>query len=103
MVNARFVRPMDLGMLLPLAKRCRLLVTVEENNMHGGFGSGVVELLSQQLGEAMPRVRIIGLPDKFLEHGSNRELRERYGLSAAGVTATVLREVESAEQRLKIV
>jgi len=102
-VNARFVRPMDAGMLLSLAKRCRLLVTVEENTVRGGFGSGVVEHLSQQMGEAMPRVRIIGLPDKFLEHGSNRELRERYGLSPAGVSAAILREVESAEQRLKIV
>jgi 1-deoxy-D-xylulose-5-phosphate synthase len=102
-VNARFVRPMDAGMLLSLAKRCRLLVTVEENVACGGFGSGVVEYLSQKMGDAMPRVRIIGLPDKFVEHGGNRELRERYGLSAIGVTAAVLCEQESAEQRLKIV
>ena len=102
-VNARFIRPMDEKMLCDLAKHVPLIVTVEENVPKGGFGSGVVEILTQQLGSAMPRVRIIALPDRFIEHGSQKELRKRCGLNAESIATSVAECLSQVEPKLKIV
>ncbi len=102
-VNARFIRPMDEKLLTALARRASLIVTVEENTAAGGFGGGVVEFLSQRLGSAAPRVRIIGLPDRFVEHGSQKELRARCGLDAASIASRVADSLSQAEPKFKIV
>jgi 1-deoxy-D-xylulose-5-phosphate synthase len=102
-VNARFIRPMDEKMLCVLAKRVPLIVTVEENVSKGGFGGGVVEILSQRLGSAMPRVRIIALPDRFIEHGSQKELRARCGLDAESIASCITDCLSQVEPKLKIV
>jgi 1-deoxy-D-xylulose-5-phosphate synthase len=62
-------------------------VTLEENVLAGGFGSAVLELLCEA-GVNVPVLRI-GLPDKFIEQGSQAELRARYGLDAKGIAAAV--------------
>jgi 1-deoxy-D-xylulose-5-phosphate synthase len=96
-VNARFVKPLDRGLILELAQRIGKVVTVEENALAGGFGSGVLELLEDAGLNSVP-VRRIGIPDRFVEHGSQEMLRNYYGLDAAGIARTCL-EFLSARER----
>ena len=87
-VNARFVKPLDRDLILGAARRTGCLVTVEENTLHGGFGSAVLELLEE---EAMSGVRVkrLGIPDRYIEQGSQGQLRKDLGLDAAGIAGTV--------------
>lgn len=78
-INPRFVKPMDRDVLASYAKRAAVIVTFEDHVLMGGFGSAVIEALSEmQL--AVPVVRI-GWPDRFIEHGKVEQLRARYGIS----------------------
>ncbi len=83
-LNARFAKPLDRARLLPLARRCAGLVTVEEHAGPGGFGSAVLELLAQE-GLNLP-VRCLALADEVAEHGSTAETA---GLDAAGIVRRV--------------
>ncbi len=82
-VNCRFVKPMDTKLAKIADSFARILV-VEENIRQGGFGSAVLEMLND-LGVADVIVKRLGFPDKFIEHGSVKELREIYGLNAKGI------------------
>ena len=86
-VNSRFIKPLDMQLLLDCASRVQVVVTVEENVLHGGFGSAVLEALSEH-GSRVPVVRL-GIPDLFIEHGSQKLLRARYGIDAEGIAAAV--------------
>jgi len=86
-VNARFVKPLDTEMVLGLARKVRAIITVEENVLQGGFGSAVIEAL-QDAGNTV-RVHRIGIPDKFIEQGTQKQLRLTYGLDAEGIAAAV--------------
>jgi 1-deoxy-D-xylulose-5-phosphate synthase len=86
-VNMRFVKPLDADLVLELAATHTLLVTVEDNAVAGGAGSGVNELLAAA-GLAC-RVLNLGLPDRFLEHGGRDELLAEVGLDAAGIECSV--------------
>ena len=77
-VNARFVKPLDETLILELAHTHGALVTVEENVAAGGFGAGVLELLSRH-GLATP-VRVLGIPDRLFEQASQQRLRDLAGL-----------------------
>jgi 1-deoxy-D-xylulose-5-phosphate synthase len=87
-VNARFVKPLDAELILKLAQETGRIVTVEENAIQGGFGSAVLELLQAHRIEQVT-VRSIGLPDKYIEHGSQNILRHKYGLDAEGIEHVV--------------
>ena len=97
-VDARFVKPLDEKLILTQAEQSGLLVTVEENVLQGGFGTAVLELLEEKGSHA--RVERIGLPDAFVEQGSQPELRGRYGIDAAGIAARIksLVQVTSGKQ-----
>jgi 1-deoxy-D-xylulose-5-phosphate synthase len=82
-VNARFVKPLDAALIGSVARRVRCLLTVEEGCKMGGFGSAVLESLSDQ-GIQIP-TRILGLPDRYIEQGPQDLLREKYGLTAEGI------------------
>lgn len=86
--NARFVKPLD-GRIADLAETCGHVLVVEENVRYGGFGSAVLELLNDK-GLYAVRVKRIGLPDRFIEHGPAAVLRERCGLSVKGIAAEAL-------------
>jgi 1-deoxy-D-xylulose-5-phosphate synthase len=86
--DVRYVKPLDREAILDLASRCRGIVTVEENALAGGFGSAVVELLADA-GGTVPPIRRLGLPDEFVEHGSQTELRAAAGIDAEGVLSAV--------------
>jgi 1-deoxy-D-xylulose-5-phosphate synthase len=88
-VNARFAKPLDAGLIRVLAGNTKRLVTVEENALSGGFGSSVIELL-QQSGASDIQVKTIGIPDEFVEHGSQSQLRAKYGLDAEGIASKAL-------------
>jgi len=88
-VNCRFVKPMDVQLLADLAGRYRRLVTVEENTVLGGFGSGVGEHL-QEAGISGVDLRRIGVPDRFLEHASRPAVLELAGLSPERIAERVL-------------
>jgi 1-deoxy-D-xylulose-5-phosphate synthase len=83
-VNARFVKPLDAELILALARSHGSIVTVEDHNLIGGFGSAVMELLeANRLSEV--RVLRLGFPDKLIEHASQSLLLAKYGLDADGI------------------
>jgi len=86
--NARFAKPVDGALLAALAARVPLLVTIEEHSVLGGFGSAVLEALAA-LGAPRCRVELLGVPDRFIEHGRREALLDGLGLSAQGIAARV--------------
>ena len=88
-VDARFVKPMDERLLLRCAGKVRLVVTVEENTLEGGFGEGVAEAI--QRAQIDVRVLSLGVPDRFIGHGSVREQLEECGLTGLQIAERVLR------------
>jgi 1-deoxy-D-xylulose-5-phosphate synthase len=97
-VNARFAKPLDAELITGIAGRIKHLVTVEENAVSGGFGNSVVELL-QQSGISDVQIKTIGIPDEFVEQGSQAVLRAKYGLDAPGIAKQVLELVPSYQYR----
>ncbi|MCG3170883.1 MAG: 1-deoxy-D-xylulose-5-phosphate synthase [Pseudomonadales bacterium] len=85
--DMRFVKPLDEELILELAASHALLVTVEENVVAGGAGSAVGEFLADR-GITLP-VLMLGLPDRFLEHGKPATMLQAVGLDAAGIEAAV--------------
>ncbi|WP_224983342.1 1-deoxy-D-xylulose-5-phosphate synthase [Geomonas agri] len=86
-INARFVKPLDRDLILAEAGRTGCVVTVEENALLGGFGSAVLEAVADA-GLTGVRVKRIGIPDSFVEQGSQAQLRADLGLDGAGIAAT---------------
>ncbi|MGH7256232.1 MAG: transketolase C-terminal domain-containing protein, partial [Nitrospirales bacterium] len=83
-VNARFVKPLDHALVADVARQVRGVLTVEEGCRTGGFGSAVLESLSEQTIVWLP-TKILGLPDWYIEQGPQDLLREKYGLTAEGI------------------
>ena len=86
-VDPVFLKPLDGDLLIEEAVKTGFVCTVEENALQGGFGSAVLELFCEE-GVTVP-VKRVGLPDQFVEQGSQGQLRARYGLDADGIVATV--------------
>ncbi|HJS89327.1 MAG TPA: 1-deoxy-D-xylulose-5-phosphate synthase [Steroidobacteraceae bacterium] len=89
LVNMRFVKPLDEALILELAGRHRAFITLEENAVHGGAGSAIGELLAAE-GVSLPLLQI-GIPDRFIEHGSRDSCLAAAGLDAQSLSATVER------------
>ena len=87
-VNARWAKPLDEEVILRLAKGTRRLVTIEDHVVAGGFGSAVLELLASQHIHDVD-VRVIGCPDRPIEHGAPSILRELVGISSANIKDVV--------------
>ena len=87
LINMRFVKPLDEELVMMLAARHRAFVTIEENAILGGAGSAVAELLAAE-GLQLPLLQI-GIPDRFIEHGSRDTCLAAAGLDAAGLSASV--------------
>ncbi|MBB3109187.1 1-deoxy-D-xylulose-5-phosphate synthase [Paenibacillus phyllosphaerae] len=92
-INARFIKPLDEAMLLQLAKDGLQIIVLEEGTELGGLGSAILEFYSKQGINGVP-IRIIGVPDRFIEHGSIKEQRQETGLTAERV-ATELRALSA--------
>jgi 1-deoxy-D-xylulose-5-phosphate synthase len=87
-VNMRFVRPIDEEAIRAAAATGRVL-TVEDNAVQGGFGSAVLEAL-QRMGIKDVEVRTLGIPDRFIEHGTQSELRRLCGIDEEGIFRAAL-------------
>ncbi len=88
-VNMRFVKPLDEALVLRLAGQHRALITIEENAVAGGAGSAVLELLAN-CGNALPALTL-GIPDRFIEHGSRDECLAQAELDTASLLAAAER------------
>ena len=86
-INARFLRPLDQALIHPLARRIGKIVTMEEGTLSGGFGSAVVESLSDQ-NLLVPTLRI-GIPDKLVDHASPDQSKEDLGLTPVQMSKTI--------------
>ena len=87
-VNARFVKPLDEGVIVRLGREVQLLVSLEENTIHGGFGSGVLETLSVS-GICVPTLQL-GVPDRFIAQGSPDEQLRSAELSMEQIYSRIL-------------
>jgi 1-deoxy-D-xylulose-5-phosphate synthase len=95
LVNMRFVKPLDADLICEMAENHELLVTVEENAVLGGAGSGVNELLANK---GMPvNILNIGIPDRYIEHGSRKDCLEMAGLDADGIFAQVSERLKTID------
>ncbi len=83
-INARFVKPLDKDLIRDVTKNVKCLITVEEGCRMGGFGSAVLEFLSEEERWDLP-TKVLGLPDWYIEQGPQELLREKYGLTADGI------------------
>jgi len=88
LINARFVKPLDKELIFQWASKCDLLVTVEENARMGGFGSAVLESLHAE--GRLVNVLTLGLPDRFIDHGTQQEQRHLVGLDGPGIAAQIV-------------
>jgi len=84
-INARFVKPLDRELILRWVRLTGCVVTVEENALQGGFGTAVLELLEEERLTGI-RVKRLGIPDRYIEQGSQAQLRANLGIDAAGIT-----------------
>jgi 1-deoxy-D-xylulose-5-phosphate synthase len=85
--NMRFVKPLDIELLRALAQSHELLVTVEEHQVMAGAGSAVCEAMAAM--GLTNRVLLLGLPDRFIDHGDTAKLLSSVGLDAAGIAKAV--------------
>ena len=83
-VNARFAKPLDKELILELVRNHKLLVTVEDHVLMGGFGSAVLELVSDEREDSSKIVRM-GIPDRFIEHGPRNLILKNLGLDKDGI------------------
>ena len=89
LVNMRFIKPMDEDLVISIATRHRAIITIEENSTIGGAGSAVGELLACE-GLLVPLLQL-GIPDRFIEHGSRDSCLVAAGLDHAGLTSSIER------------
>jgi 1-deoxy-D-xylulose-5-phosphate synthase len=99
-VDARYAKPLDASLMLELSARLKKIITVEENVLTGGFGSSVTSLLKKS-GRNDVLVKNIGVPDEFVQHGSQAILRSIYGLDADGITRQVSEMFPAGSTELK--
>ncbi len=92
-INARFAKPLDETLILEQAARTGRVVTVEEHVLAGGFGSAVLELLTDR-GLSSVKIARVGLPDHFVEHGSPAQLLAKYGVTVDAIERETLRLVQ---------
>jgi 1-deoxy-D-xylulose-5-phosphate synthase len=91
-VNARFIKPIDMELLEDICRDVKRIVTVEEGVLEGGFGSAVLEFIERENIKGV-KVRRIGLPDRFIEHGKREELFLKYNLTPETLCDVIMNEV----------
>ena len=86
--DMRFVKPIDKEMLTEVFENFKIVVTIEDGAIQGGFGSAVLEFMAENNYSAT--VKLLGIPDKFIEHGSPEDLYRECGIDAKGITNAVV-------------
>jgi 1-deoxy-D-xylulose-5-phosphate synthase len=82
-VDMRFVKPLDKALIIEIANNSKVLISIEDNTVNGGAGSAINELLQEN--NINTPLKILGVPDKVTEHGSQSELYELYGLTSENI------------------
>ncbi|MBI5117109.1 1-deoxy-D-xylulose-5-phosphate synthase [Candidatus Poribacteria bacterium] len=85
LVNARFAKPLDEKSYCRIIEKARSIITIEDGTVAGGFGSGLMGLITRLKPEKAVSFATLGFPDRFIEHGPRSALLRKYGLSAQGV------------------
>ncbi len=91
--DMRFVKPIDTEMLSEIFGNFKFIVTVEDGAIQGGFGSSILEFMAENNYSAT--VKLLGIPDKFIEHGSPEDLYKECGIDVDGITNTVFELLEN--------
>jgi 1-deoxy-D-xylulose-5-phosphate synthase len=97
-VNARFVKPLDKNLFRQLLARIPNLITVEDHAVAGGFGSAVLEFLAEE-GMSGLRVKRLGVPDRFVPHGTQDQLRKLCGFDKDAIAQATLQMVRRGKKR----
>ncbi|MBE0583070.1 MAG: 1-deoxy-D-xylulose-5-phosphate synthase, partial [Desulfofustis sp.] len=97
-IDARFIKPLDRELIISQAEKAAFVITAEENAVQGGFGTSVLELLSDT-GLIVPVIRV-GIPDHFIEQGTHVELRMQLGLDAEGLVVKVKQALQYHRQQV---
>jgi 1-deoxy-D-xylulose-5-phosphate synthase len=97
-VNARFVKPLDKDLLRGVIAQVPNVITVEDHALAGGFGSAILEFLADEDIRHV-RVRRLGVPDQFIAHGTQDELRKLCGFDRESITQTALQMVRLQRKR----
>ncbi|MBE3587969.1 MAG: 1-deoxy-D-xylulose-5-phosphate synthase [Thermoanaerobacteraceae bacterium] len=100
-INARFVKPLDEEMITRYALRTRRIITIEEHNLEGGFGSAVLELLADR-GLRNIQITRLGIPGQFILHGRRSLLLARCGLTVDGLVDTVLNNLKGRRTPVRV-
>ena len=87
-VNMRFAKPIDAELLGSLCKRFSYILTVEDHVVHGGFGGAVLEAIAQRQYQPV-HVKVHGIPNEFIEHGTPAELHAMLKLDPPGIASVV--------------
>ena len=82
----RFVKPLDENLLHTIFSTYKTIITVEDNTIKGGFGSAILEFASKN--NYQHKIKTIGIPDEFIEHGSVLRLQNEIGLDADSLVNT---------------
>lgn len=99
-VNARFIKPLDEKMLLQIFQENIPILTVEEGVLAGGFGSAVLEFAEEQ-GFSNTTIKRMGIPDRFIEHGSVSQLLEEIGLTKEKIAQQIMHMIPKKEKGMK--
>ena len=96
--DLRFVKPLDKEMLTEVFENFENIITVEDGTLVGGFGSAVVEFMVEK--GIRNNVKVIGIPDKFIEHGTPEELYRDCGIDSKGITETAIEVLEKQQSKI---
>ena len=99
-VNCRFIKPMDNGYLQNILKKFKYVITIEEGVVIGGFGDGVASWLLERGFNG--KLKRLGLPDKFVEHGTRDQLLQLHGLDREGITTAIQELIPEVTPSLNI-
>jgi 1-deoxy-D-xylulose-5-phosphate synthase len=90
--DMRFVKPLDTELLTQVFKKFKTVVTVEDGVIQGGFGSAVLEFMAQN--NFTVKIKLLGIPDKFIEHGTPEDLYKECGIDTIGIVDSILQLLE---------
>jgi 1-deoxy-D-xylulose-5-phosphate synthase len=100
LINMRFIKPLDQQMLDQCASKHEKIVTIEENNLPGGFGSAVSEYFIDK--NYKNDILRIGIPDKFIDHGTQAELHKQISIDPMGIVSQILSFLKKSKSTEKV-
>ena len=98
-INARFVKPLDRELIVQTARRVPYLLTIEDHVLEGGFGSAVVELLADEEVSGI-HIRRLGIPDRFIPHGTQDELKMLCGIDQQAIFHAAVQMIKNEKKKL---